>query len=350
MSRDFTTVPVVDVGGLASPDLAQRKVAAAGLVKAATDVGFLYVTGHGIPQPAMDGLLACAKALFALPREQKMALYIGNSTNHRGYVPEGEEGFYGGTQDAKEAFDTSRELPADDPDYVAGNPFLGPNQWPPLPGFGDTVSTYYEAAMALGMRILRGFALGLGMHEHAFDHLVTKPTSQLRLIHYPPQPEAVDRPGIGAHTDYEMFTLLFATTPGLEVLNDAGTWIDAPPIPGAIVLNIGDMLEALTNGAMVATSHRVRKVREERYSFPLFFACDYEAKVEPLPQFTADTPPRYPTIVAGHHLLAQTAQTFTYLRQRVAEGRLAMPDGALGLSSFGQEAKQGLTGDKPVTV
>ena len=85
--------------------------------------------------------------------------------------------------------------------------------------------------------------------------------------------------GIGAHTDYECFTLLHATAPGLEVLNGAGEWIEAPPLPGAFIVNIGDMLELLTNGEFLATTHRVRKVREERYSFPLFFNVDYATRI-----------------------------------------------------------------------
>ena len=109
---------------------------------------------------------------------------------------------------------------------------------------------------------------------------MTKPPSQLRLVHYPPDP-GVDpnSTGIGAHTDYEVFTILHTTGPGLEVLNARGASIDAPPIDGAFVVNIGDMFEVLTNGAWVSTTHRVRKVSRERYSFPFFFNFDYRTRV-----------------------------------------------------------------------
>jgi isopenicillin N synthase-like dioxygenase len=120
------------------------------------------------------------------------------------------------------------------------------------------------------------------------------------------------------------------------VLNGAGEWIDAPPIADTFVLNIGDMLELWTNGEFVATTHRVRKVQQERYSFPLFFSVDYHTRVTPLPRFVTPERPARPGLVAGEHLFAQTAQTFSYLKQRVAAGETALPSGALGLSSFGR--------------
>jgi len=273
----FREIPVVDVSSLVSgpPETWGPTVHLLG--QAAREVGFLYVTGHGVPQKLFDDLLDAAKRFFALPMEKKMAVYIGNSRNHRGYVPIGEEVFYGGTVDLKEAFDLSMDLP-DDPDYLAGNPLIGPNQWPDLPGFAEAVDAYYRATLDFGRVLLRGFALAMGERADAFDAWVRKPPSQLRLIHYPYNPGAKDAQGIGAHTDYECFTLLYPTAPGLEVLNGAGEWIDAPPLPGAYVVNIGDMMELLTNGEFVATSHRVRKVKEERYSFPLFFSFDYHTR------------------------------------------------------------------------
>ncbi len=150
-----------------------------------------------------------------------------------------------------------------------------------------------------------------------------------------------DRPGIGAHTDYECFTVLLPTAPGLEVLNGAGEWIDVPLVEGAFVINIGDMLELLSNGAFVATSHRVRKVAEERYSFPLFCALDYDTLVAPAAELLdPGTPSRYQPLVCGEHLFAQTAQTFGYLKRRLESGELTLPEGSKGLSSFGYQPRQ----------
>jgi isopenicillin N synthase-like dioxygenase len=263
-------------------------------------------------------------------------------------VPVGEEGVETGTPDLKEAFDTALDLPPDDPDYVAGNPMLGPNTWPDLPGFAEAVTAYYDAVLAVGHRLLWAFAVALGEDPDVFSRHATKTPSQLRLVHYPYNPDAEDGHGIGAHTDYECFTLLKPTAPGLEVLNGAGEWIDVSPVDGTFVVNIGDMLELWTDGAFVATSHRVRKVVEERYSFPLFFNVDYHTEVKPLPQFAADGATTRPALRAGEHLFAQTAQTFAYLRNRIDSGELVLPDGSLTTGQFGQQARYGIN-DKPVS-
>ena len=339
-ASNFTRIPAINVACLRDGTSAQKAQVATELGRAARDVGFLYVTSHGVPEHLFDNLLEVTRAFFAQPLERKMDVYIGKSRNHRGYVPIGEEVFYAGSKDNKEAFDLSIDLPSHDPDYVAGNPLLGPNQWPDIPGFKQAVDAYYTATLAFGRTLLRGFAAAMGEEPTAFDSRVTKPPSQLRLIHYPYNPEAKDSVGIGAHTDYECFTLLHPTAPGLEVLNGAGEWIDVPPMPGAFVVNLGDMMELLTNGEFVATSHRVRRVKEERYSFPLFFSFDYDTFVAPLPRFVTSKRPARPGLIAGDHLYAQTVQSFTYQKQRLAKGEIRLPERSLQLSSFGQEALQ----------
>lgn len=335
----FTKLPVIDMSGLMTGRADDAQTVAANLGRAAREVGFCYITGHGIPEATFAGLRAAAERFFALPLEEKMKVYIGNSRNHRGYVPEGEEVFASGTKDRKEAFDLSLDLGPDDPDYLSGNPLLGPNQWPDIGGFREPVMAYYHAVFAVGRLLMRGFALALGEAPDFFDAYLTKPPSQLRLIHYPFDPEAGDAMGIGAHTDYECLTLLYSTAPGLEVLNSAGQWIDAPPVPGAFVVNIGDMMEIWTNGEFVATSHRVRPVKEERFSFPLFFAVDYHTRVAPLPRFVKEDRPPREGMTAGEHLFAQTAQSFNYQKARLARGEIALPEKYVALSSFGQEAR-----------
>ena len=338
---DFERLPLIDVSGLRSERLAERRQTALELDGAARNAGFFYAVEHGLEQPLIDGLEAAAAEFFALPEAVKQRYYIGDSRNHRGYVPPGEEVFYAGSKDTKEAFDLSLDLPASDPDYLAGNRLLGPNRWPlEVPNFRARVEAYYGAVTALGRRLLRGFLLALDLPEDHFDHALKKPPSQLRLIHYPLQANgnADDAPGIGAHTDYECFTLLHATSPGLEVLNAKGVWVDAPPVPGAFVINIGDLLEVFSNGRWVSTAHRVRKVREERYSAPLFFNLDYDAEIAPCPHLVqADGAARYPAVRAGEHLLSQTAQSFSYMKRQIERGEMALPQGALGLASFARE-------------
>ena len=339
---NFESLPVIDIRGLFSEVLADRQAVADQLGDAARNVGFFYIQGHGVPAEHIRGLREATARFFAKDLDWKMGHHIGLGRGHKGFVPEGEEIYGTGKPDHKEAYDIGFEAADDHPMVQAGLPLIGGNKWPALDGFREGISTYYDSVFELGRRLMGGFALALGQPEDAFDRYVTCPPSKLRLIHYPVDASAEDTPGIGAHTDYECFTLLLADQDGLEVLNDQGTWVDAPPLTidgeELYVINVGDMLEVMTAGAFVATTHRVRKVRHERYSFPLFFACDYGTRIEPLPAFdpTGEARARYGDITIGEHMWSMALQTYRYLRERVARGELQLPAHARGTTSFGQ--------------
>lgn len=329
----FKELPLVDISGLFSENFNQRKNTANQLDKAAREAGFLYITGHGIPEQSIETIKQCAKSFFALPESVKQETYIGNSTNHSGYVPMGEERFYNSNKiDAKESFDIGFDLD----DLSFARPMLGKNQWPEITNFKHVVKTYYDQILELSKVLFRGFAIALNLPEDTFSQYLHRPANQLRMIHYfNSNDNEVDQQGIGAHTDYEFFTILLPTSPGLQVLNGAGQWIDAPILPGAFVMNIGDMMEIITNGQYVATTHRVKRVMEERYSFPMFCNLDYDTLVQPLPELCPEAVSRYKPVVCGEHLFAQTIQTFQYLQKRVANGEIALPKDSLNLSSFG---------------
>ncbi|MHA6769383.1 isopenicillin N synthase family dioxygenase [Sphingobium ummariense] len=320
-------LPLVDISKLASPRLEDRLSVARELDRACVEAGFLYITGAQMDESVFRRIVARAQAYFALDMDIKMKSYIGGSENHSGYVPVGEEQFAAGQCDLKEAFDVNC-------DYMRSEgrrPLLGPNLWPEMLGFRDDVLTYYQHVTGIGSQLFRAFALALGLAEDHFDAHLRNPPSQLRLIYYPFDASAEDRPGIGAHTDYECFTLLFATAPGLQIIDRHGRWIDVPLVEGTMIMNIGDMMEILSNGHYTATRHRVTKVKEERYSFALFHACDYDYVVAPVVRGEA---PRYAPLKGGEHLFNQTAQTFAYLKRKIASGELVL-NGALPLDSFG---------------
>lgn len=326
-------LPIVDISGLCSECLEGRLAVARQLDRACADCGFLYITGVQLDAALFDRLVARAKAYFALDPATKMENYIGLSENHSGYVPIGEEQFAEGTDDLKEAYDVNCDYQRTE----GRRPLLGPNIWPGDGGFRDDVDAYYRHITGIGRQLFRGLALALGVAENYFDEHTSYPPSQLRLIHYPLDPSACDRPGIGAHTDYECFTLLFATAPGLQIVDKKGAWIDVPLVDGAMIMNIGDMMEIMSNGRYVATRHRVKKVREERYSFPLFHACDYDHVIAPIVEGEM---PRYAPLKCGEHLYNQTAQTFAYLKKKIAAGELIL-NAAVPLDSFGQQVAKG---------
>jgi len=329
----FTELPVVDIAGLFSDRLEERQPVAKDLDQAARDVGFLYLKGHQISAELIQTLKRATKDFFAQGRKLS---YIGLSKNHSGYVPQGEEAFYSGTMDLKEAYD----IGFDDASLMARFVRDAGNQWPEDPAFRNAVKPYYDAMLDLSAVLFRGFALALGLPENTFTDKLTHPPSQLRLIHYFDNPNAKPTDsGIGAHTDYEFFTILLPTSPGLQVLNGADEWISVPVVEDCFVINIGDMMEVASNGRYVATSHRVRQVKEERYAFPFFCSLDYDTVVEPVAALREpDDLGRTEPIICGDHLLAQTIQTFSYLQKRLARGEISMPEGARELASFGKDA------------
>ena len=183
--------------------------------------------------------------------------------------------------DLKEGLKIGRDLPLDHPLVVAGTPLHGPNQWPEaLPGWRQAMEAYYAALTDLGRSVMHAFALALELEETFFDHKLGGPMATVGPLHYPPQSGQITqrRIGAGAHTDFGCLTLLAQDAAGgLQVRNSAGSWIEAPPIAGAFVVNIGDMMARWSNDIFASTLHRVINTSgRERYSIPFFFDPEFD--------------------------------------------------------------------------
>jgi isopenicillin N synthase-like dioxygenase len=272
--------------------------------------GFAVIADHGLDQPVIDRAIEATKAFFALPDDVKRRYHQPGGGGARGYTPFGIETAKGGTHvDLKEFWHVGRELPQSHPFRAV----MADNVWPDeLPAFRERLLGLYDALDAMGGKVLRAIARDLGLADGFFEPTVENGNSVLRLLHYPPVP--ADAPGVraGAHEDINTITLLLgAEEAGLEVLDRDGRWLPINPPPGALVVNIGDMLQRLTNHVLPSTSHRVVNPAPERrgfsrYSTPFFlhFAPDY--RIETLPGcITPDNPNRYPEPISSHDFLMQ---------------------------------------------
>ncbi len=313
-------LPLIDIGPLKSGREADRKIVADNMGTAAREIGFFYVVNHGIDAALIESAYQAAQDFFALPDEVKRGYYIGDSLNHRGYVPFTEKGDYADEVNRNyEAFDLALDLPYDDPDYLAGNLLLGPNVWPELRGFRETIGTYYQAVSAVGLRICAALELHLELPKGELTRQMTKPISQLRLLHYVRDRATMNKQSVnmGAHTDYECLTLLHQRQKGLQVMTREDTWLDVPVIPEAYIINIGDMMEAWTNGIFRSTPHRVLNLSPERFSMPYFVAANYDTVIKPFASLlSTNNPPMYDGFKAGLHLERMLLRDFPYLRER----------------------------------
>jgi isopenicillin N synthase-like dioxygenase len=320
----FSEIPLIDIGGLRSGAPGAARRVADEICRASAEVGFFYVTNHGVPQAAIDRAIGAARAFFALPEETKAAVKV--NPRHRGFLGMGGAKMYAGAKsDRKESFVWGLELPADDPDITPETTLMGPNQWPDaMPELQAALYGYYGHALACGRDMLRAFALGLDLPEGFFVDRFRKPLARASVIHYPPQdPERDDGQfGVGPHTDYGFITILHQDeVGGLEVLNTDKAWVKATPIPGSFVVNVGDLLARWSNDRFASTPHRViNRSGRERYSMPVFFDPDWGTVIDPrdcgLPPGTEAT---YAPVGAGEHIRGRFDRAFQY-RGKGAEG------------------------------
>jgi len=343
------SLALIDVHGLRTGNGPEFRKTADEIGQAAREVGFFRIENHGIDPLLVEATYQMAFRFFALPDAAKRLYYIGLSSNHRGYVPFTEKGDYPDEVNRSyEAFDLGLDLPENDPDYLAGNRVLGPNVWPEIPGFKETVGNYYSQISALGRLICSALEMHLGLPPGAMTTRMTKPVSQLRLLHYVRGSETTDRNSVnmGAHTDYECLTLLHTRNKGLQAMTRDDRWIDVPVDPDVFVVNIGDMLEAWTNGLLRSTPHRVLNLSKERFSIPYFVAANYDTLIEPFPQLIGKGQlARYEPFLAGAHLERMLVRDFPYLReyQRRSRGASTNPAEPATLNPFEQRINNNRT-------
>jgi isopenicillin N synthase-like dioxygenase len=263
-----------------------RDAVAREIERACRDSGFFYITGHGVPAGLLQRLDAASREFFRLPEAGKMEIAMARAgPAWRGFFPVGAE-LTSGRPDRKEGLYFGAELDEDHPRVRAGVPLHGRNLFPrQVPQLREAVLRYLDTLTGVGQAVLRGVALSLDLDAEYFASGYTaNPTILFRIFHYPPAPPDDEDWGVGEHTDYGLLTLLAQDdNGGLQVHTTRG-WIDAPPVPGTFVCNIGDMLDRLTGGWYSSTPHRVRNASgRERLSFPFFFDPDFDAEVPALP-------------------------------------------------------------------
>lgn len=283
-----TEIPIIDLKNFVFADDGEKAEVVRRIRDTCRNDGFFYIVNHAVPTDAIDDMFAAARQFFALPVAAKDEVSIKRSGwNFHGYLPSFHKG-----EDPKlkenlqEAFQVHIELPPDDPAVIAGTPLYGMNLWPSaMPELRPRMLAYQQWLIQLGNRMLGLFALALGLPEDGLAPLFRKPTSLLRLLHYPPQKpdDSPEHIGTRAHTDTGTFTILSQDdVGGLEVMLKTGEWVSAPPRPHSYVVNLGEVMRSWSDGLFAATPHRViNRYGAERYSVPYFVNPEYHASFEP---------------------------------------------------------------------
>lgn len=299
-------VPVLDLGRFETDR--ESLVAEAGL--AYREFGFCGFSNHGLPDVVVDEAYGVFKRFFALPEAVKMQ-YRSAAGGQRGYTPFGiEQARDQSVPDLKEFWHSGREV-------EGGNPWpdiLEPNPWPSeIPEFREKVCLLFDSLDALGRKILQIIGLALGLDQHWFEARVNLGNSVLRAIHYPPiRHREVRAVRAARHEDINLITLLIGSNEeGLQILSRDGDWLPVTSIPGAIVVNIGDMMKRLTNHVLPSTPHRVvnppgSRSDEPRYSIPFFLHPNPDFLIDTLPGcISQENPDRYPEPITANDFLIQ---------------------------------------------
>ena len=313
-------IPIIDISPFIGGDETEKRQVAAAVCRACEDMGFLVVSGHGVPDELVEQMRKVSMAFFEQPDEAKLR-YKMPPDRYRGYISVGSEALANTLDeqtppDIKESFSVGPIGTPGDEYHRAASPanFFAQNLWPKeIAGFRETWATYYRSMEELSATLMRIFAVGLGLEESYFADKIDKHISNFSVIHYPAQLEP-PLPGqlrAGAHTDYGSVTIVKPDSAegGLQVLAKDGTWLDVPYAPDAFVVNLGDLMAEWTNDRWVSTLHRVVNPSREagplspRISMAFFHQPNYDAVISCIPTCTSpENPPRYSTTTSGEHV------------------------------------------------
>jgi isopenicillin N synthase-like dioxygenase len=310
----FEEIPIVDFSSALRDEPGAKAAAAKAIRNACENVGFFYIRNHGIPDADIERIFEVGRRFFALPLENKLSIHKNLSPEHAGYTPllaENTDASNDG--DLHECFDMVSPL-ARFPGRkeIGGDMNLWPNS---LPELKTSLDRYFRQVLELGTRLFEMVALSLRLPEDFFLPHLTHPMGMLRINSYPPQAVNSDgrQIGIGAHTDYECFTIL-AQQPGITALQvwNGREWIKAPPIAGTFVVNIADLLQRWSNDAFLSTRHRAINISgAARLSIPFFLGINYDTEISPLPGcVSAERPAKYPPVIAGDYILQRLNETY----------------------------------------
>lgn len=293
-------IPTISVHDLPS----RREIVGQEIVAAYSNVGFAYISDHGVDQDLLADVFAMSRAFHALAEGEKRLVEVNRF--HRGYIPfatstDRTSTLGEATQpNASESFLMLRELPEGHRDLVDGTYLAGPNQWPSAPtGFREVLLAYQSVMENLAHELIDAIDGALG-RDGQITRWFAEPTTWLRLLHYPPQDVSApaDAYGSAPHTDFGAITLLATDdVGGLEVRSPQGSWIEVPPLPGAFVMNVGDILAGWSGGRLRSTPHRViNRSGRERYSVPFFYDPSMRAPIT----LESNQPPLFADYVRGH--------------------------------------------------
>lgn len=329
-------VPLIDIAPLVT-GAGDPSPAASAIGEACREHGFFYVRGHGVDEALAQSLTGLARAFFAMDPAQKLAIAMEKGGRAwRGYFPVGGE-LTSGRPDLKEGLYFGAELAADHPRVRAGVPLHGQNLFPAeIPPLRAAVLAWMDAMTRLGHAVMEGIALSLGLPRGYFrERYTADPTILFRIFNYPPSPthDAQGEPlwGVGEHTDYGLLTILLQDDAGGLQVKSRARWIEAPPVPGTFVCNIGDMLDRMTGGKYRSTPHRVQnRAPRDRLSLPFFFDPSWDAEIRPIDAGWAavdDASERWDQASVhafagtyGDYLLGKVAKVFPDLGRGVLSG------------------------------